>query len=522
MKKLLSVAAIVVGSILAFSQTPEKMSYQAVIRNTGGTLLQNQSIAVRASILQGSANGTVVYAERLTGTTNANGLLTAEIGSGTVISGNFSGINWSSGNYYLKTETDPSGGTSYTIVGTSQLLSVPYAMYAKTSGSGGTAFSLPYSGTSSGDHVVPFRVTNTSGTLNSAGYFENTNSTNTSPALMGINNSSGGFGMGIMGRANSNTNGKMASAIFGSLQGTGDSGAGVYGYASNAYGVYGITDNGYGIVGYASGTGTGGFFFSTTSAKALQSNGAIKFTGIGEGAGKVLTSDALGNATWQNLPTTPISLWTSTGTHLYNSNTGNVGIGTSSPSEKLEVNGKLKTTTLQITNGAVAGRVLTSDGSGNASWTLLSSAAFLAKKTTPQSISTGGLPVDIVFSDVTKDAEGSFASNKMTVPKSGFYQLNINLSLANNTGVAFNNYLRVSVCKFTSGGSSSFVQSFYVTGNGSTSSILPSVSFSPILFLNTNDIIGLRIENYSTTNVIIDGTSATGSIYSSFSGFLIK
>ena len=136
MKKLLSIAGIVLGSFLAFAQAPEKMSYQAVIRNSSGTLIANQNVATRVSILQGSESGTVVYSERLIGTTNANGLLSLSLGSGTVISGTFNTINWSSGTYYLKTETDPTGGTSYSIAGTNQLLSVPYALYAKSSGSG--------------------------------------------------------------------------------------------------------------------------------------------------------------------------------------------------------------------------------------------------------------------------------------------------------------------------------------------------------------------------------------------------
>ncbi len=136
MKKLLSITTIFLGTLLLIAQAPEKMSYQSIIRNASGQLLQNQNVAIRVSVLQGSASGTVAYSERLTGTTNANGLLSMEIGSGTVLSGTFNTINWSTGNYYLKTETDPNGGTNYTIAGTSQLLSVPYAMYAKSSGSG--------------------------------------------------------------------------------------------------------------------------------------------------------------------------------------------------------------------------------------------------------------------------------------------------------------------------------------------------------------------------------------------------
>lgn len=127
---------VVISSILftlgSYAQAPQKMSYQAVIRNATNTLISNSPVAVRVSVLQGSATGTAVYAERHTLTTNLNGLATFEIGAGTVISGSFAGINWASGVYFIKTETDPAGGTNYTISGTSQLLSVPYALFAKT------------------------------------------------------------------------------------------------------------------------------------------------------------------------------------------------------------------------------------------------------------------------------------------------------------------------------------------------------------------------------------------------------
>ena len=133
MKKLILITGLFLGSF-ALAQAPEKMSYQAVVRNATGQLVQNQNVGIKASVLQNSATGTVVYSESLTGTTNANGLVSLAIGSGTVLSGTFSSIDWSTGNYYLKTETDPTGGTNYTIAGTSQLLSVPYAMYAKSAG----------------------------------------------------------------------------------------------------------------------------------------------------------------------------------------------------------------------------------------------------------------------------------------------------------------------------------------------------------------------------------------------------
>ena len=128
---LLGTLLLVVSIFLpmqASAQAPEKMSYQAVIRNSSNALVVNHAVGMQISILQGSANGTAVYTETQTPTTNANGLVTIEIGSGV----GFNTINWANGPYFIKTETDPTGGTTYTITGTSQLLSVPFALHAKT------------------------------------------------------------------------------------------------------------------------------------------------------------------------------------------------------------------------------------------------------------------------------------------------------------------------------------------------------------------------------------------------------
>lgn len=127
----------------AFAQAPEKMSYQAIIRNASNTLMTNQAVGMRVSILQGSATGTEVYKELFNPNpqTNSNGLVTVEIGTGIPLTGTFAGINWANGPYFIKTETDPTGGTSYTIVGTSQLMSVPYALYAAKSGNTGWGLS---------------------------------------------------------------------------------------------------------------------------------------------------------------------------------------------------------------------------------------------------------------------------------------------------------------------------------------------------------------------------------------------
>ncbi len=114
-----------------FAQSPEKMTYQAVVRDINDNLITNQGINMRVSILQGTASGTAVYMETHAVETNDNGLLSIEIGAGNVLSGSFDAINWSAGPYFLKTETDPEGGSNYSITGISQMLSVPYAMHAK-------------------------------------------------------------------------------------------------------------------------------------------------------------------------------------------------------------------------------------------------------------------------------------------------------------------------------------------------------------------------------------------------------
>lgn len=136
MKKLFTsfIALAFISSL--FGQAPEKMSYQAVVRNSSNTLIANTAVGMRISILQSSITGTAIYIETQKPTTNTNGLISVEIGGGTKVSGTFASIDWSKGPYFIKTETDPAGGTNYTLTGTSQLLSVPYALYSKTAGNG--------------------------------------------------------------------------------------------------------------------------------------------------------------------------------------------------------------------------------------------------------------------------------------------------------------------------------------------------------------------------------------------------
>ncbi|MCI5057976.1 MAG: collagen-like protein, partial [Flavobacteriales bacterium] len=117
---------------LAFGQAPKKMSYQAVVRDASDNLIVNSSVGIQISVLQGSSNGLVVSTESQILTTNDNGLISLEVGSA---GSGFDTISWNNGPYYIKTEFDPNGGSNYSITGSSELLSVPFALHSNTAGS---------------------------------------------------------------------------------------------------------------------------------------------------------------------------------------------------------------------------------------------------------------------------------------------------------------------------------------------------------------------------------------------------
>lgn len=121
-------------SLSVVAQAPEAIQYQAVVRDAAGQISASQSTYVRFYILQGSATGTSVYQEYHKTSTNAYGLVSVRLGEGIVESGSFTAINWGAGPYFLKVAVDPLGGTNYVDMGTTQLVSVPYALYAETAG----------------------------------------------------------------------------------------------------------------------------------------------------------------------------------------------------------------------------------------------------------------------------------------------------------------------------------------------------------------------------------------------------
>ncbi len=134
MKKYVSSLFMMVVLFSVHAQVPQGISYQAVVRDAQGNILPNQQVAFQFSILQGSANGNAVYTEQHSVQTNSLGLVNMAIGNGTPTLGNFSAINWQQGPYFLNVAVDVNGGSNFIDMGTTQLLSVPYALYAENAG----------------------------------------------------------------------------------------------------------------------------------------------------------------------------------------------------------------------------------------------------------------------------------------------------------------------------------------------------------------------------------------------------
>ncbi len=134
MKNIILTITALFFCLINYSQSPEKFTYQSIVRAADGSILKTTSLGIRISILKSSKNGTTVYSETHTVSSNINGLVTFIIGDG-ITSNKFSDIDWSTGEYFLKVQVDPTGGINYAIEQSSQLLSVPYALYAGNSSS---------------------------------------------------------------------------------------------------------------------------------------------------------------------------------------------------------------------------------------------------------------------------------------------------------------------------------------------------------------------------------------------------
>ncbi len=160
MKKIILSIFCIAASIATYSQSPQSFQYQAVVRDASGNVLLSQAVGFKLSIISGSVSGTVVYTEIHNVTTNTFGIVTLNVGSGTATYGTFSSINWNTASHFIKVEADPTGGTSYLNMGTTQLLSVPYALNAAKSDYSSVAGTANYvAGT--GINVTGSTITNT-------------------------------------------------------------------------------------------------------------------------------------------------------------------------------------------------------------------------------------------------------------------------------------------------------------------------------------------------------------------------
>jgi hypothetical protein len=301
---LLMLLALVAGTFNLSAQAPTGINYQAVARSSSGTLMANKTLGVRISILAGSASGTADYVEKHSVSTNAYGLFNLIIGGGSAQSGTFSSINWSAGNKYLKLELDSNNGNNFTTMSSTQMMSVPYALYAEKSGSGGSGGVTASSGTA--NYVAKFTGANaitvsllydngtnvglgtvnpnsnyrlqTTGSLPVSGSFETNYNGNTGIGVQGLYTGTGQYdATGVLGRSKpqdsygigGNFEGGWIGS-FGQVLNAQDSAYyGTYGRVTAVSGAKGINVGVRGGVTGAYGLNYGGYFASSGDTNAI-------------------------------------------------------------------------------------------------------------------------------------------------------------------------------------------------------------------------------------------------------------
>lgn len=356
----------------AFAQAPKLINYQGVARDGAGTIITSGNIGIKFEILQGSSVGTVVYSESHTTSPSSAGIFTVGIGGGTPIVGSISLINWANGPYFIRIGIDPAGGTSYSAVGTSQLLSVPYALYAETAGSGSslptgtiTGQTLYWDNTANlwktdknlfndgnkvnvGDPFVSnnkMKIVSTSA-ADSAGLFVyKPNSSANQAAVRGFatgnaNNSGsltinpivGGHFLGY----NVSTTGSAVGAIGQGISPSGDA-IGLIGVASSSAANVGRS---VGVYGSATGPNYGTAFAAVFDRGKVYINDTIISGAVGN-VGDVLTRGVNGKTYWSApgaSTATPTGPWgQGVGTVTLTTATDNVLIGTTNSSSKLNI-----------------------------------------------------------------------------------------------------------------------------------------------------------------------------------------
>lgn len=313
MKKFIISSLLLLSVIAAGAQAPEKFNYQGIARSGTGAPLASQAVAMRISIMDGSAAGTVVYSETQSAVTNAYGLYNVAIGAGTPVTGTMGDIVWGGGEKYIKVELDPAGGTDYVDLGTSQLLSVPYAIFA-TSGTPGPVGPVGPTGPDGPQGPVGATgatgatgVAGPAGPTGPAGSANITGTTNTIAKFTGATTGGNsqltddGTSVGLnTGTLSPNikfqvTAGSIGNAVratltgtpatsiatAGSIYGESTTGIGVIGVSGTQNGVYGLSTGTLGgTVGVATGTGNGLWGVATGAGVAGFFDGGVTGRGI--------------------------------------------------------------------------------------------------------------------------------------------------------------------------------------------------------------------------------------------------
>jgi hypothetical protein len=407
MKRLLALMGMILTAQLVLAQAPGIFNYQGVARNAVGNVMQNKTIALRLNIRNNTATGPVVYSETREVTTNPFGLFNVQVGSpgARASTGTIAGVNWGNGAKYIQVEIDPEGGTTYINIGTTQLASVPFALYAANNlpgpagpagpvgpvgatgaagpagpagpagavgatgatgsagpagpqGPAGTINNAPASGDLSGNYPSPLvralqgravstlaptngQVLRFNGTEwapstvsgggggftipyatveNNAGTLFSITNEGDGTSIEGINNTTTSSIAAVRGLVNSTAPGGFSSAIRGINNGTGGLGIGVWGSQNGSgWGVYGVTPNGLGVYGNASGNGTGVYANSNagTGLTAVSNNGVPASFSVFNNANNnnVVNANTLGNGTVINVSSSGngVGVFSSTG-----------------------------------------------------------------------------------------------------------------------------------------------------------------------------------------------------------------
>lgn len=347
MKLFSAITTILLFATIGYAQSPQLTNYQGAARDGSGNTLVNQSISVRFRIRQTTASGTVVYNENHSTTTSNLGLFNLQLGGGNVTNGSYSNIDWANGPYFLEVALDPTGGNTYTVLGTSQLLSVPYALYAETAGNAGpTGPTGPQGIQGIAGATGP---QGPSGSQGNPGFLQPGSVAGNTPYWNGSNwvlnssnvfNNGGNVGIGTTSptqKLHISGSGRIDGQVFlntGTAVGSAD--FTLNSLNTSSYGGMYVNMNGSSTMlpfyGYAvNGSPTAWHYFNSLDSKWRLYNGGTRLT---------VASD------------------------------GNVGVGTETPTERLDVNGNLRVGgVFKYPTGATNGYVLMTDASGIATWT---------------------------------------------------------------------------------------------------------------------------------------------------------